>query len=104
MAKIKTEGTQILSVPYTPEGKLFIEFFRLYVNRHYKVTIRYRGKRGKGEYHDTPKANAEWVAIYVEDKRPENTPHGHWERGWKGGKASIMEELGDFLNIKVEVK
>lgn len=98
MAKIKTEGTQILSVPYTPEGKLFIEFFRLYVNRHYKVSIRYRGKR-QGFDHDTKKENATWVAIYVEDKREENLPHTHYRDGYRQGEKNTLEEMAKFLRI-----
>ena len=65
--KIKTEGSQLLSIPNTPEGLAFYEQFKGYLNRTiYKVHYKGRGSRkSHGNKSDLPLRYSEWFAVYL---------------------------------------
>ena len=94
---IKSNGNQVFSVPWTPEGKLFIKFFRLYANtKRFKVRLRYRGGKRRYGSPDTMPENAKWVAVYFEEK--ENQYLKGWQTGNKAGQQTVMNRLKMFID------
>ena len=67
---IKTKGSQIFSVPNTPEGNVFLAQCRNYLNKDkYSIRPLGRGTRKEaGNQASIPLAYAEWYAIYETKK------------------------------------
>ncbi len=76
MKKIKTEGTQLFSVPHNEEGLAFLKLCKNYLNtKRFKFSKRGRGPRGskwsKGyDSHTSLRASdSKWFAVYTFTKR-----------------------------------
>ena len=71
---IKSEGTQLFSVPNTEDGKAFLEQAKLYLNRpQYSLRSRGRGSRTKhGDQYSIPIKHAEWLAVYLKNENDRN--------------------------------
>jgi len=67
--KIKTKGTQIVSVPNDAEGQAFLKQFSKYANFNQYI-LKKHGRGGGGKYtRDTPLDKAKWIALYFYDKK-----------------------------------
>ena len=78
MSKIKSEGTQLFSIPNNEEGLAFLKSCKKYLNtKRYKFSNRGRGPRGarwsKGYDSHTSlrKGDSVWFAVYAEIKETE---------------------------------
>ena len=63
----KSNGSQIFTIPNTPEGLEFRDQLKKYLNRsQYGIHCRGRGKRPSRRYHSSlPQNMADWIAIYI---------------------------------------
>ena len=66
--KIKTKGSQIVSVPNTEEGQAFLKQFSKYANFNQYI-LKKHGRGGGCAYsRETTLDKAKWIALYFYDK------------------------------------
>jgi len=92
--RIKTDGSQILSVPNTEEGLYFLHLLSKYTNQK-RYVFKKKG-RGGGEHYrkvggDTPLEHAKWFALYLNKK-----PYDMFKRGTL---AVVGKKLEKLINI-----
>jgi len=94
--KIKTKGTQIVSVPNDAEGQAFLKQFSKYAN--FKQYILKKQGRGGGEKYsrETSLGKAKWIALYFYDKKAYDKHQVEYERS-KVRKARMIDAVKDIL-------
>lgn len=68
--KIETDGTQLFSVPNTPEGNKFLDSLSAYTNFP-KFNLKKRGRgtrKDHGNGQDISIKHSEWIAVYATEK------------------------------------
>ena len=98
MKKIKTKGTQIVSVSNTEEGQAFLYQFSKYANfKNYSLK---KHGRGGGEGKDTSLGKAKWIALYFYDKQAWEKQQAIYQRQ-RERKVETINSIKDILQNKL---
>jgi len=99
--KIKTKGSQIVSVPNNEEGQAFLKQFSKYCNFN-TYTLKKHGRGGGcGKYcRDTTLEKAKWIALYFYDKHAWDK-HQVEYKAIKARKDRMIDAVKNILQSKL---